>query len=162
MIKDISADDIPECAHVIRESFKTVADEFGITKENGGRFTAFATTAERLNWQYYTEGRIMRAYYEDGAVIGYYSLVLQEGGHCELSNLCVLPEHRHKDIGSALIADAFDTAKENGRNIMTVGIVEENKVLRAWYESKGFVHTGTKKFDFFPFTCGYLEKSLSL
>lgn len=26
-------------------------------------------------------------------------------------------------------------------------------------EEFGFVHTGTQKFDFFPFTCGYLEKT---
>ena len=43
---------------------------------------------------------------------------------------------------------------------INIGIVEENKVLRKWYESFGFVHTGTKKFDFFPFTCGYMEKNL--
>ena len=24
----------------------------------------------------------------------------------------------------------------------------------------GFVHTGTKKFEFFPFTCGYMEKHI--
>ena len=41
-----------------------------------------------------------------------------------------------------------------------VGIVEENKVLRKWYENNGFIHIGTKKFDFFPFTCGYMERDL--
>lgn len=40
---------------------------------------------------------------------------------------------------------------------MHIGIVEENRVLRRWYEKNGAVHTGTKKFDFFPFTCGYLQ-----
>ena len=28
------------------------------------------------------------------------------------------------------------------------------------YEQNGAVHTGTKKFDFFPFTCGYMVKEL--
>ena len=32
--------------------------------------------------------------------------------------------------------------------------------LRNWYEDNGAVHTGTKKFDFFPFTCGYMVKEL--
>ena len=40
---------------------------------------------------------------------------------------------------------------------MDLSIVEENTVLRAWYESYGAVHTGTEKFDFFPFTCGYMK-----
>ena len=47
-----------------------------------------------------------------------------------------------------------------GRNKMNIGIVEENTVLRKWYEDNGFVHTGTRKFDFFPFTCGYMEKKI--
>ena len=37
---------------------------------------------------------------------------------------------------------------------------EENIQLRKWYEQSGAVHTGTKKFDFFPFTCGYMVKEL--
>ena len=36
------------CAQLIRESFRTVAEEFGFTSENAPRFTAFAVTQERL------------------------------------------------------------------------------------------------------------------
>ena len=43
---------------------------------------------------------------------------------------------------------------------MNIGIVEENTLLRTWYEDNGFVHIGTKKFDFFPFTCGYMKRDL--
>ena len=32
---------------------------------------------------------------------------------------------------------------------MCIGIVEENTILRKWYEDNGFIHIGTKKFDFF-------------
>ena len=28
---------------------------------------------------------------------------------------------------------------------MHIGIIEENQVLRKWYEAYGFVHTGTEK-----------------
>ena len=51
MIKAIEITDIAECVNVIRESFLTVADDFGFTEENAPRFTAFATTEERLIWQ---------------------------------------------------------------------------------------------------------------
>ena len=44
MIRAVSEPDIPNCAEVIRESFKTVADELGFTPENAPRFTAFAVT----------------------------------------------------------------------------------------------------------------------
>lgn len=49
---------------------------------------------------------------------------------------------------------------ELGCDKMNIGIVEENKVLRKWYEAFDCMHTGTQKFDFFPFTCGYMEKKL--
>ena len=160
MIKEAGKNDIEECVNVIRESFSTVADEFGFTEENAPRFTAFATTSERLEWHLNGEHRPMYAYWENEKIIGYYSLLLQDNGECELNNLCVLPEYRHKKIGEKLLMNSFDNARNLNCTKMNIGIVEENQVLRKWYEGFGFVHTGTEKFDFFPFTCGYMVKEL--
>ena len=161
MIRIIDRSDVPECVAVIRESFLTVAEEFGFTPDNAPRFTAFATTPERLYYQLDSEHRLMCAWYaESGGIVGYYSLLMQEDGECELNNLCVLPRYRHGGIGKALLGDASARAKADGRVKINIGIVEENALLRKWYEQNGFVHTGTEKFDFFPFTCGYMEKSL--
>lgn len=160
MIKEIDRKDLAECVKVIKESFATVADEFGITEENAPRFTAFATTEDRLRWHLGGEHRPMYAYYDKDVIVGYYSLLMQENQECELNNLSVLPAYRHKGIGEELLKHAFSVAKENNCIKMNIGIVEENQVLRKWYESLGFIHTGTQKFDFFPFTCGYMEKGL--
>lgn len=113
MIKKIEQKDIAECVKLIRGSFLTVAEEFGFTIENAPRFTAFATTEERLSWQLTQEHRPMYAFYDHDVIVGYYSLALQE-----------------------------------------------NQVLKRWYETYGFVHIRVQKFDFFPFTCGYMEKIL--
>lgn len=160
MIRTINKNDIPECVKVIRESFSTVAEEFGFTKENAPYFTAFATTEEKLEQQLTKEHRPMYGFYEGEAITGYYSLQLQDNKECELNNLCVHPTYRHKGIGEALLQDAFEKAKGLGCTKMNIGIVEENRVLRKWYEEQGFIHIGTRKFDFFPFTCGYMEKEL--
>lgn len=160
MKKEVQQNELSECVKVIRESFKTVADEMGFTAENAPRFTAFATTEERLNWHLNGEHRLMYAFCEDNLIVGYYSLLLQDNNECELNNVCVLPEYRHKGIGKVLLNHAFQIAEETGCKKMNIGIVEENVVLRKWYEVYGFVHTGTQKFDFFPFTCGYMEKEL--
>lgn len=160
MIKEIDKRDIDECVNVIRNSFSTIAGEFGFTAENAPRFTAFATTRERLEWQLDGEHRPMYAYYAADKIVGYYSLLFQENNACELNNLCVLPSHRHKGIGEALLLNAFSVAKRCNCQKMNIGIVEENRVLRKWYEQFSFIHTGTQKFDFFPFTCGYMEKQL--
>lgn len=160
MIKAIQQNEINECVKVIRESFKTVADELGFTVENAPRFTAFATTEERLNWHLNGEKRLMYAYYDNGVIVGYYSLLMQDNHECELNNVCVLPAYRHKGIGEELLKHAFKIAGELGCKKMKIGIVEENVVLREWYEFFGFVHIGTQKFEFFPFTCGYMERVL--
>ena len=162
MIKEINKNNVPECVKVIRESFMTIAEQFGFTIENAPRFTAFATTEERLLYQMDNEPRFMFGYFDsDGKIIGYYSLLMQDKGECELSNLCVLPEYRHKKIGQELLQYAYRQAKAHERNKINIGIVEENAVLRKWYENAGFVHIGTEKFDFFPFTCGYMVKELN-
>lgn len=160
MIREISQTEIPECVKVIRESFHTVADEFGFTAENAPRFTAFATTEDRLLWHLNGEHRPMYVYCDSGRIVGYYSLLLQENNECELNNLCVIPEYRHNGIGGELLNHAFNAAKALGCNKINIGIVEENQRLRKWYESYGFIHTGTKKFEFFPFTCGYMEREI--
>ena len=161
MIRKVNNNDLAECVGVIKRSFLTVADEFGFTFENAPRFTAFATTIERLSWHLINEKRPMFVFAEDEKIIGYYSLALQTNHECELNNLCVLPQFRHQKIGEKLLLHAFETAKNFGCTKINIGIVEENHRLRKWYEKYGFFHTGTKKFDFFPFTCGYMIYELT-
>lgn len=74
--------------------------------------------------------------------------------------MCVVPAYRHKGIGKELLNNAFEVARKLDCVKINIGIVEENNVLKKWYESFGFVHIGTQKFDFFPFTCGYMEKNI--
>lgn len=160
MIKRVEEQDIAECVKVIKESFATVAKEFGFTVENSPRFTAFATTEDRLKHQLLEENRPMYAFYDNENIVGYYSLLVQDNNECELNNLSVIPAYRHRGIGEELLKHAFKIAKELNCNKINIGIVEENNVLRKWYESFEFIHIGTQKFDFFPFTCGYMEKNL--
>ena len=160
MIREVRGEDIPECVRVIRRSHQTVADEFGFTEENAPRYVAFATDENRLNWQMEYQHRLMFLDEENGGIRGFYSLLTEPDGGCELGSLSVLPEYRHRGIGTELLRHAARTAREQGCGVMRLSIVEENTVLRKWYERNGAVHTGTEKFDFFPFTCGYMEIQL--
>ena len=160
MIREVTRKDIPACVELIRNSFMTVADEYGFTAENAPRFNAFAISEDRLCWHMEKEHRPMFVAEEESILCGYYSLLLQENGECELNNLAVLPQYRHRGIGRELLEHSFAVAKSRGCTVMNIGIVEENSILRAWYEQNGAIHTGIKKFDFFPFTCGYLQRKL--
>lgn len=76
----------------------------------------------------------------------------------ELNNLAVLPEYRYLGIGEELVDYAITYSKNIlGANKIKIGIVEENTILKEWYEKIGFVHTGTKKFEHLPFTVGFME-----
>ena len=129
MIREITKEEIKESVRVITESFMTVADELGFTAENAPRFTAFATTEDRLMYQMEVEKRPMYGFFSDegsgdgsgdnagsgsGKMLGYYSLAKQSDTEWELNNLCVLPDHRHDGIGDLLLQDAFKRARELG------------------------------------------------
>ncbi len=160
MIRQIKKEEIPECVRMILESFQTVADEFSLTRENAPRHSAFATDEARLE-RLFESGFPMVGYFnEEGRIIGYYAQIILQNNECELNNLCVFPGYRHLGIGAELMKHAISTARDSGCKTMNIGIIEENIRLRKWYESFGAEHIGTKKFDFFPFTCGYLKKDL--
>ena len=161
LIRKIRREEVPACVRIIRNSHQTVADAFGITVENAPRYVAFATDENRLLWHMDSEHRLMFVEEENGILRGYYSLLLKEDHECELGNLSVLPEYRHRGIGTALLQHAIRIARAQDCSTMRLSIVEENSILRKWYEQNGAVHTGTEKFDFFPFTCGYMMISLT-
>ena len=102
MIKRVEEQDIAGCVKVIKESFATVAKEFGFTVENAPGFTAFATTEDRLKYHLFEEHRYMYAFYVKEDIVGYYSLLVQDNNECELNNLSVIPAYRHQGIGEEL------------------------------------------------------------
>lgn len=158
MIKIVEKKDLNECAKLIRDSFATVAREFNITKQNAPRYAAFATTEEKLSEQY-DNGRKMYAYFDNDKIVGFFALEFY-GNECELNNLCVSPEYRHRGIAKELLNHSFNVAKQNGTTKMNISIVEENKLLKDWYIGFGFKPTHTERYDFFPFTCGYMERCI--
>ena len=106
-IRYMSSEEIPECVQVIRNAFKTVADEFGFTEANAPRFTAFATDEGRLWYHFCKEKRPMFVYMIADKIVGYYSIALLNETEAELNNLGVLPEYRHKNIGRNLLEDCI-------------------------------------------------------
>jgi hypothetical protein len=51
------------------------------------------------------------------------------------------------------------TAEQDGIKIV-ISIIDENIILKNWYEKIGFVHIGVGKFAHLPFTVGYMEFSI--
>lgn len=154
-IVKVNKSDLPECLEVIHRSFATVADEFGLTRENCPRHTSFIPLSyleTQMKW-----GWLIFGLYSDERIIGYMSLSKEDDEAYELHNLAILPEFRHSGFGKQLLDYAKETVKCLGGSKIKIGIIEESTVLKDWYIANGFEHTGTKKFDHLPFTSGYLE-----
>lgn len=154
-IRPLTAERLPDYADVIRKSFATVALDFGLTKENCPGHTSF-TTDERL------ETKLKDGYYPFGLcisdkIIGFASLTDMSDRTYDMNDVSVLPEYRHYGYGKKLLDFCKTKVKKLGGSKITIGIVEENTVLKDWYAANGFVHTGTKKFDHLPFTVGFME-----
>ena len=77
-----------------------------------------------------------------------------------MNDVAILSEYRHFGYGKALLDFCKDKIKELGGSKITIGIVEENTVLKDWYAANEFIHTGTKQFEHLPFTVGYMEWNL--
>lgn len=162
MIKQLDVSDVPRAVEIIRASFSTVAEQFSLTEENCPRYVAFSTTVEKLQ-THIDWGWLMYGYYEGERLVGYVAISKEYGTDrnvFEIHNLAVLPEYRHKGYGKQLLDFCKEKVKELGGIQINIGIVEENTVLKNWYAENRFIHTGTKKFDFFPFTCGYMEHTI--
>ena len=157
-IRCVERDELEACLAVIRESFATVAAEFGLTKENCPTHTSFMTI-DKLQWHWDNE-YVMMGCFEDGKIIGYFSLSKKDDFTFELHNLAVLPAFRHGGIGGELLAAAKEAARKLGARKLTLDIIEEHTRLKKWYAHNGFMHTGIRKFDHLPFTVGFMECTL--
>lgn len=155
VIYPLRSDELAESLSVIHESFRTVAEEFGLTKENCPKHTSFIPISfleAQMKW-----GWQMFGLFSGKQIIGYFSLSKENEEAYELHNLAVLPQYRHKGFGKKLLEYAKQNLIDHGGNILKVRIIEESCVLKEWYLANGFKHTGKKKFPHLPFTTGYLQ-----
>lgn len=158
VIKPIDAGMLAECAAVIRTGFGTVAAEFDLSEQNCPTNGAFMTT-ERLLADY-QRGNVMYGLYDAQSLIGFLQLEKKSEQRVELKNITVLPQNRHSGFGKMLLDFACEEARKMGASCLTIGIIEENTVLKNWYAQYGFAHTGTRLFAHLPFTVGFMQYDL--
>ncbi len=74
--------------------------------------------------------------------------------------MVVLPEYRHFGYGKKLLDKAFNEIRERKARYVSIGIINENTVLKRWYLQNGFIEYETKKYDHLPFTVCLLGMDL--
>ena len=141
---------------VIKDSFITVAKEFNFTEQNCPSNPAF-TNLEKLHIM--RDNSIsMFGLFEEGRQIGFVALEKTHHNIIYIERLSVLPEFRHKGYGKTILDFIFSYVKAQGAKKVSIGIVNENLLLKNWYISYGFKETGVKKFEHLPFTVCFMEK----
>lgn len=154
-IREVGVTELEYCIEVIRQGFETVAKDFGLTENNCPSNGAFIKLDRLLADK--NKGNYMYGLFSENKLIGFMQLEKKDDEEYELKNVTVLPSFRHNQYGEMLLQFAFNKVNELNGKKMTIGIIEDNTVLKQWYLKNGFTHTGTKKIDFLPFMVGFME-----
>lgn len=160
MIKEIKSEkDLIECTEVIQKSFKTVADEFNLNISNAPTHPSNITLTALKE----SVGKGITCYglYRNNKVIGCISIEKSPDiNKYYIEKLSVLPDKRNNGYGKMLMDFACDKIREKGGKIISIGIINENAILRNWYKKYGFNEKGLKRFAHLPFEVCFMEKEI--
>jgi ribosomal protein S18 acetylase RimI-like enzyme len=145
-------------ADIIRRSFRTVADDLGLTEDNAPTNPAFFRDAQLDTMA--QKGISMLILTDDDGPAGFAALERAGEELYYLEKLAVLPEKRHRGLGRKLVEYCFRLVARKGGGRISIGIINENRVLKDWYGTLGFRETGLKDFPRLPFTVCFMEKRI--
>ena len=143
-------------ARVIRNSFRTVAEEFGLTRENCPSHPTFLTVRRLKEMK--SRGVTFFGLFLGGRQIGFVAIEKADVDLYYIERLSVLPAHRHGGYGAQLIGFAIDYIREPHGKKIYLGMIDEHTVLKNWYKKLGFREVTTKKFPQLPFTVCFMER----
>ena len=154
-IKAVTIHELDLCAEVIRKSFQTVAVDFDITFENNPSNGAFITKDRLL--QDYNKGIMMFGLFDNSQLVGFVAIERKDNDIYYLEKLAVIPERRHEGLGRQLLDFAKDKVKALGGKKISIGIIEQNILLKDWYQRNEFESIGTRQFPHLNFIVGFME-----
>lgn len=156
MIKPISKSELPMCLEVFHKGYEDVAVKFGLTEENCPDRGRASLTLEKLTEEF-DSGTMVFGYFSKEKIVGFLGIKFDENNVCKLNDIIVLPEFRKCGCGQKLLDFCKEKAKATGAVKIRLGMIDDNKPLRNWYEKNGFKNVGYKKYEGSPVTTGYME-----
>jgi ribosomal-protein-alanine N-acetyltransferase len=82
---------------------------------------------------------------EENGSIAAFLVTSHVGPEWEIENVAVAPEARRRGLGSRLIREFLDKAKQRGAESVFLEVRESNRAARALYAKWGFVEAGRRK-----------------
>ena len=136
-IRQATTEDARLLANLIRQSFRDVAERFGLTQENCPTHPSNCT----IDWVITEMGKGVLFYVLEnwGTPCGCVALEQTKPGVCYLERLAVLPEFRLQGFGKALMQHALEQSRVFGTEHVKIGIIAKHTELKNWYARLGFI-----------------------
>jgi diamine N-acetyltransferase len=160
-IKELqSREDLLECVSLLRAAFAAVAKEYGLTEESAPTNAAF-TTFDNLT-RHVQSGMRLFGMYVGACLVGCVALkkAKRDDGAYYIERLAVAPEHRHRGCGGDLLSFAIERIRESGGSRASIGLMDDNELLKSWYISKGFVEHDCRRIGHLPFKVCFMSRHL--
>lgn len=159
MIREIKeSTELIKSAQVLRDSYMTVAVELKLTRENCPTNAAF-TTLEQLK-QLMEGGVEFFGLYDNNRQIGFVAIEHAGEQIYYMEKLAVLPEYRHRGYGKGLADFVYSHVREKKGKRISIGIIDENRLLKEWYKKQGYAEKGIKEYNHLPFTVCFMERDV--
>ncbi|MFC1515266.1 GNAT family N-acetyltransferase [Thermodesulfobacteriota bacterium] len=147
--------DVSLLSNLIRESFRDVAERFGLTPDNCPKHPSNCTD----QWIEDDFGRDVTYYILtiNGTPQGCVALEKANPEICYIERLGVLPETRRKGFGKALVDHCLLKARTLAVKEISIGIIADDTELKQWYKKMGFVEGETRGFAHLPFLVTFMS-----
>ncbi len=160
-IEIILDEDLLPYVEIIKESFQTVASEFGLTRENNPSNPAFLSKERLIKLKNLRVWFYKLMYNEEP--VGFITIEQSKEDNTifYIEKLAVIPEFRHNGFGRQLMDFAILKILNEGGEKVSVALIDHHVKLKAWYKSQGFIQSEIKEFDQLPFKVCFMEKELT-
>jgi diamine N-acetyltransferase len=156
----VSEQELRDCVALLRKSFGTVAQEFGLTEESAPTNAAF-TTLENLR-RHQQDGMKFYGMVHSLSLIGCVGIKRSKSSKLVfyIERLAVVPEQRNHGYGGKLLSFAIDQIRREGGTKASIGLMDNNRKLKKWYISKGFVQHDCRRIEHLPFKVCFMSKTI--
>lgn len=142
-------------ASIVSESNRDVAELLALNIDNAPKHPSFCTTKWILSD--FERGQEYFLLKQNGISTGCVAFEQPDSDTAYLNRLSVLPEHRKKGFGTALVEHIIDYSQDKGVKNISIGIIAEHVQLKDWYVKLGFIEGAVQKFDHLPFNVLYMK-----
>ena len=154
-IRRLKMEELEEAARVIRESFATVADEFGLTCDNCPTNGAF-TEAKHLRSDLENGNQLFGVFFGRKMIV-FFELVYKENQQATLDKVGIIPVERENKYGEFILNNARRIAQNDQMKQINIGIIKENNRLIEWYQRNGYQIVCSENFSHLLFEVLYLQ-----